>query len=137
MKRKKKFTFIFAIVLILTAFVTPVFASSSRYSFNMRQRVVDGKRNGQFHNLNSGTAHISGSHHIYESVYINAEKQDLHFTLYKNQFGFDKEIGTIVVKNNTSFTGNFGKVQEGKYYLKIWKASRDWHYTMGSGSVSN
>ncbi|WP_304262567.1 hypothetical protein [Kallipyga massiliensis] len=67
--------------------------------------------------MNSGKAYINGSHHIYESVYVNAKKLDLLFTLFKDQFGFDKEIGTIVVKNNTSFSRNFGRIEKGKYYL--------------------
>ena len=137
MKKEISFKSIIALILVFTLFVVPVFALSSGYSFNMRQRIVDGKKNGQFHNLDSGIAYINGSHHIYESVYVNAEKLDLHFTLFKDQFGFDKEIGTIVVKNNTSFSRNFGRIEKGKYYLQIWKSSRDWHYTEGSGSVHN
>lgn len=137
MKNLFKISGILTFVLILSVFLLPVLATSSNYSFDMRNAIVDGKKNNEFHYLSSGDVYINGSQYVYESVYPTANVEKLHFTLVKNNFGFDTTIGTITADNNSSISGSFGEIKDGKYYLQIWKANRDWHYTRGSGTLSN
>jgi len=139
-KLKRRIPVFLVALLILSMFSANVLAASSKYKFDMKQRVVDGKKNKEFHNLSAGNAYISGSHRIYQSKYPDAKKEKIHYTLVENKLGFDKEISTITKPNNsynTSVSGGFGKINKGKYYLRIWKTNRDWHYTEGSGTVRN
>lgn len=137
MKNLFKVSAVLALVLILSVFLLPVLATSSNYSFDMRNTIVDGKKNNEFHYLGPGYAYISGSQYVYESVYPDANIEKLHFTLVKSNFGFDTTIGTITADNNSSISVSYGKIEDGKYYLQIWKANRDWHHTRGSGTLSN
>lgn len=134
---KQKLSIFLILVLLLSVTSINVLAASSRYSFDMKWRVVDGKDNKEFHKLDSGNAYIDGSHRIYHSEYPQARKENLHYTLIKNNWGFDKGIGTIEVKPNTSFSRNFGKIDSGEYYLQVWKTNNDYHHTKGSGTLSN
>lgn len=134
---KKKGPVFLVVILMLVMFTASVFAASSRYSYDMKNRMVDGKRNNEFHNLSSGKAYIDGSHRTTYSEYPFARKESINYTLYKNQFGFDKEIGTVGSSADSSIYGSFGSIDSGKYYLKVWKTNIDYHHTSGSGKVSN
>ncbi len=142
MKNIKAKILTFSIILaICLSFSIPVFASSSSYNFSMNYRNVNGKENGQFHQLTKGVpVKIYGSTTIVNSSDPSFPKYDIYYSLVRDVFGFDKKYGSVNGGVGRSFSGTFsGKpdVTSGDYYLIIWKTEDDGHDVEGDGTIYN
>lgn len=114
------------------------YTASSYYSFRMRNRVVDGSKNGQYHTLSKGRVYISGNCYVTGKDYSQALQADLKYTLYEERWGWDKEYNTINSGTRTTVRGYMGTVKGGsKYYLLIYTTERDYHHRSGSGRLHN
>ncbi|WP_079707688.1 hypothetical protein [Paraliobacillus ryukyuensis] len=135
--KTKIFTF-FTVAVLLSSFALPAFASSSAYSFTMEFRVVNGKNNGIYHSLSSGSPTISGSTSVVSSKPGAFDPYDIKYTLYKDNFFGDTGYGTVNGGVDKYFTGTFDEVDGGDdYYLLIWRTNDDGNIVEGSGTVSD
>ncbi|MGW8427490.1 hypothetical protein ACWGJQ_18610 [Peribacillus simplex] len=67
MKTKLFSVSVICILSIIIAMPSFAFAATNAYSFTMNLLIVDGSKNGQYFNLNKGTAKLSGTHYQYSS----------------------------------------------------------------------
>jgi hypothetical protein len=123
---------IIAIAIILIP-LGLIHAASSNYSFTMDYLIVDGKENGQYHTLDSGTGYISGSAYAYNSS-IN-----VHYELMRNVFGPDPSYGSVNGGINQSFNETFPNtlLSDDNYYLIVWRTGFDGITVNGSGTLHN
>lgn len=137
--KTKNFKKISVIVIALMLYAGTVlgYSSYNGYSFTMNAAIVDGKRNGNFHYFNSGTASIKGKSYTYDDSSAGGPKKSrICYTLYKDQLFFDKKIGSTTKPNDSSFSyTTLGQVDGGKYYLVITKTHVDYYRTKGSGTL--
>ena len=138
--KSKIFTFSVVCFLALIMAV-PTFAASSKYSFSMSYRYVDGSANGQFHSLSKGTAKIDGLHRQFSADANPTGPNTVHYQLRNKTSG--KSYGVV---SSTPYSDGSAKNVSGtysgigggtNYYLVIWKDADDGRNTKGYGTVSN
>lgn len=140
--RKQILSFALLIVFLIIMF-TPVLAyDSSSWSYTMYYRVVDGKANGEFHYLDSGSMTISGSLTAFDKIAgATPSPNTVYFRVMEDVFGIDRVVGTAARTPSStlnywrSFSSSFGTQPGGKYYLFIYTAEDDGWDTTGHGTL--
>lgn len=100
----------------------------------MAHRLVDGCANSQFHPLDVGTAHISGS------AYAPGSSLPIYYELEREVWGFNPSYGVVNGGINTSFSGTFPTsidVSSSNYCLVIYRSDDDGRTVNGSGTLYN
>ena len=138
--KSKLFSIGFTSLLALVVAAPAAFSSSSSYSFTLDNRVVDGSKNGQYHNLSKGSATISGKQHQYSSDPKPVGPNTISYQLWNkssgNSFGVVKSVPNSDGTSN-SVKGTYSGLGGGsKYYLLIFRTD-DGRNIKGSGTVSN
>ncbi|MFZ3579653.1 hypothetical protein, partial [Virgibacillus sp. DJP39] len=130
-------------VILIMSMSLPALAATNYYDFSLNYRVVNGKDNGEFHSLQSGTAHIDGSMYISSSAEGAVGPNNVKYTLYKDEWGFDPTFGTVDGGTprgySTNFSGSYSGLESSssKYYLLIYKVEDDGHNIQGSGELTD
>lgn len=140
---KKKSLTIFTIGFICFMMLLPSFAlaASSKYSFTMNYRVVDGSANGIYHSLSKGKAYIEGMQRVASKDKGHVPKPyTVNYTLYNKTSGnkFGNVAKTPPDSGSNAVAGSYSGLGGGtKYYLLIWKTEDDGFNITGDGSVYN
>ena len=130
---------------LLTIAAIPVMAATSSWSMIMgtNGRIIDGSKNSVYHELDAGTAKITGTIKTISNTGLSGETNTLYISLYNKSSG--SCYGTVsvkpsaVVNGTVSVSGTFSEnvVAGKKYYLKIYRANSDGTYLNGSGTLKN
>ena len=147
---KVKVISFFAFLLVTIMVAIPTFAANSGYGYNMYYK-VDGKAQGNYHSLGTGSVDISGHSYYTGTHYSGADSSDEGETvtqyLYKDDSWADSYYGKVTqyVSSNATmykidnFEGTFptsADVSSSKYYLVITKSDNGWKMS-GSGEIAN
>lgn len=139
--RNKMIATVFALFVMLIM-ATPALANTSSWYFLAYYdgRVVNGKKNGVYHEMTAGALTISGTITT-TAVYGNPSKAEPWYFEVR-RWDNNKKVctaGPIPVPlwwNQTqSSRKSCGSIPAGKYYLVIWRADADDREVTGSGSL--
>lgn len=124
-----------ATVLMLALACVSVYASSSSVEaewYTGNAGSVNGKTNGQYHSLQSGSAYLSGSVNNATSTYPVVAK------LYRAKSGIDQSYGSVSFKSSSYEKHKFPKsvTKSSKYYLIIGGGKHDTLHVF-SGKLGN
>lgn len=107
----------------------------------MGNRVVDGSRNGQFHNLSSGVLRNSGQIWATSTDPVHQPSPiTVNIDVTKDDF-FDSltcrvsVVPSQIINNGTQYDKNCGTIAAGSYYLLIWKSTDDGWNEAGQGDL--
>lgn len=102
-------------------------ANSASFAWTMNLRFVHGKKNGQLHSLDAGELTLSGKIWIHEKAARTASSPDkVTVEVLKDTF-LDNIVCTVEVTPSTTLNSKkeyskaCGRVESGKYWLRIYK----------------
>lgn len=144
---KKFLLTLFSVGMIMTTFaVPPVLANdasimnTANWSWTMSYRYVNGKDNGQTHDMNSGTMTLIGTLAITSSHPGAVSPFTVTYEV-KEDRGFwlpDRSVGTTgatppINNDPVGVYGHFGTQDAGTYYITAWTTEQDGHTKSSSG----
>lgn len=129
---------------LFTVMSMPALAKSSMFDFTMKNRLVDGSKNGIYHSLTGGTyPTLEGDIYQTGGAIVNAGRNTIYAELRnktsKNSFG-EVILGRPDDKGKkVSFSRKFSKKTGGgnKYYLIFYRTESDGRIMSGEGTLSD
>ena len=143
--KNKIFSLVLAVCLLLVM-ALPVIANSVTWSFTMDLRVVDGDKNGVYHNMTAGTMKLTGNIWAYsKDSSPDPTPNKVYIEVWESKdWAVDRKISvvpyatpSILLNSKVPISnGNLGTQPAGKYYSLIWKIEDDKWNIKGSGSLT-
>lgn len=119
--------------IVFLTFAAPVLANSSFWSFRMYNQVVDGQRNGVFHQMTAGSLTNRGQIWIesWDAGSIPPDVAEVYIDVYKDNgwWGDERYCRLFVTpyRNGSSkqFYKSCGSIPSGSYYIYAEKLYND------------